>query len=99
MIKISENLDLNDLDGEFWKDILDYEGNYQVSNLGRVKSFKKYLGTNERILKQNKNSSGYFHINLSKNGKQKKESIHRLMYESFIGEIPEEYDVHHIDEK
>jgi hypothetical protein len=96
-MKIFENLDINDLDGEIWKDILDYEGEYQVSNIGRVKSFKKYRGTNERISKQNKNNTGRFGIKLFKNGKGKYKQVHRLVHEAHIGKLEEGYDAHHIN--
>ena len=49
---------------EIWKDKKDYEGHYQVSNLGRVKSIK--FGK-EIILKQ-KIKDGYYYVGLSKNG-------------------------------
>jgi hypothetical protein len=92
-----DNLDLNDLDGEIWKDILDYEGLYQISNLGRIKSLKNNCGINKRILKQSKND-GYFRICLYKNKKIKIKKIHILMYETFISKIPKGYVIHHIDE-
>ena len=97
-MKIFENLELQDLDGEVWKDILGYEGLYQVSNYGRIKSFIKYRGTDERILKQIKMNTGYFCINLSKNIISKPKQVHRLVFETFIGKIPENYDVHHVNE-
>lgn len=58
---------------EIWKDIDGYEGLYQVSNLGNVKSFPRN-GTikQERILKQTKDSNGYLIIGLHKNNKSKK---------------------------
>ncbi len=46
---------------EEWKYIENYP-DYQVSNLGRVKSFKKWRGVNERILKPRKNKQGYLYI-------------------------------------
>jgi hypothetical protein len=65
-VKIYENLDLQNLDGEIWKIIEEYP-DYRVSNFGRVKSFKNCRGTNERILKQNE-YGGYFCVYLCKNG-------------------------------
>ena len=50
---------------ENWKDIEGYEGLYQVSDKGRVKSFK--FGK-ERILKPQNNSRGYLHVNLCRTG-------------------------------
>ena len=40
MIKRSDSLDIHDLDGEIWEDIEGYDGAYQVSNFGRIKSWK-----------------------------------------------------------
>lgn len=78
--------------GEVWKDIKDYEDEYEVSNLGRVRNKKT-----KKILKLKKNK-GYFRIGLRKNGKRKFYFVHRLVYEAFIGEIPEGYEVNHKDE-
>jgi hypothetical protein len=94
MIKIFKNLNLKDLDGEVWKDIKDYEGNYQVSNFGRVKSLKF---RKERILKQNKVNK-YFQVGLCKNRKYKNKLVNRLVYETFKEKLEEDYDVHHINE-
>ena len=70
---------------EIWKDIKDYEGHYQVSNLSRVKSIK--FGK-EIIMKQNIRR-GYYYVGLSKNGIVKNYCVHRLVAEAFL-EIPEE---------
>lgn len=71
---------------EVWKDIKGYEGLYQVSNLGRVKSLKTYVGYSkkEKILKPQIDYLGYVHVNLYKNGKLKSCKIHRLVAEAFI---------------
>jgi hypothetical protein len=66
---------------EIWKDIKGYEGLYQVSNMGRVKSMK---WNKERILKVITNRKGYSQVHLSKNGLQIKLLIHRLVAEAFI---------------
>lgn len=71
---------------EIWKDIKDYEGLYQISNFGRVKSIR--FGK-ERILKPGTNGKGYLYVGLWKNGKVKNFRIHRLVAEAFL-EIPEE---------
>jgi hypothetical protein len=98
-VKIFENLDLQDLENETWKDILDYESDYQVSNIGRVKSFKKWRGINCRILKQIKNKkTGYFQIKLFENGRYETKRTHRLVYETFKEKLEEGYDAHHINE-
>lgn len=77
---------------EIWKNIEDYEGLYQVSNLGRVKSLfrecKHPLGgkrkVNERIMKLEKTKWGYLRVHLNKNGKGKKLLVHRLVAKAFI---------------
>ena len=66
---------------EIWKDIKGYEGLYQVSNLGRVRSLK-HRGKNEiRIRKIRIRKDNYMDISLYKNGKAKYEPIHRLVPE------------------
>lgn len=80
---------------ELWRNVKGYEGLYQVSNYGRVRSM--WYGK-VRILKQDKNNKGYRIIKLCKNGKRKKFYVHRLVYEAFNGEIPEGYEINHIDE-
>ena len=79
--------------GEIWKDIKNYEDEYEVSNLGRVRNKKT-----KRILKPFLNNGGYQIVHLCKNGKSKNYSVHRLVYEAFIGEIPEGMQVNHKDE-
>lgn len=86
---------------EEWKDIPNYEGLYQVSNLGRVKSLEKIdaLGhrLKEKILKPQINR-GYYRVNLYKNSIQKNYRVHRLVWEAFNGQIPKGYEVNHINE-
>lgn len=78
---------------EIWKDIEEYEGLYQVSNLGRVKS----LYTND-ILKGCKTSNGYLKVNLYKNSVKSTKTIHRLVAESFISNPENKSQVNHINE-
>jgi len=80
---------------EIWKDILGYEGDYQVSNKGRVKSFVKY--PEGRILKPCNRGNGYLYINLYKNGTKKKHSIHRLVATAFIKNPENKATVNHLD--
>ena len=82
------------MEEEIWKNIVGLE-DYQISNLGRVKSVK--FGK-ERFLKFGKDNKGYLHISLCKDGKQKWFLVHRLVYEAFVGEIPESMQINHIDE-
>lgn len=78
---------------EEWRPIKDYEGLYEVSNMGRVKS---YHGK-EKILKPWKNSSGYLYVVLSKNNKSKTITIHRLVALHFVDGWFEGAHVDHID--
>lgn len=66
---------------EIWKDISDYEGIYQISNLGRVKSFHK---NNPQILKAHISPAGYYKIQLKMNNVCKCVYIHRLVAEAFV---------------
>lgn len=71
---------------EIWKDIKGYEGLYQISNMGRVKSLpkknvKRYQS--ELILKL-KNNKGYLQVNLYNKRKMKAYQIHRLVAENFL---------------
>jgi len=78
---------------EVWKDIKGYEGLYQVSNYGKVKSLKRkvYSGKNrfrwhyERIMSNKKNNgNGYIVVSLNKNGRSQNKYVHRLVAEAFI---------------
>ena len=81
---------------EEWKDIKDYEGIYQVSNLGRVKSLKF---DKEKILNTGKASSGYLMVCFSKNGKKKARTVHSVVAEAFLDHEPNGYKlvVNHIN--
>ena len=94
-----ENVDDLFLYGEIFKDIEEYNGDYQVSNFGRVKSFKKCRGKDIIILSQDKNNKGYLCVNLSKNGKEKNKQIHDLMFESFNNyKLKKGEVIHHLNE-
>ena len=92
---------------EIWKDIEGYEGIYQVSNLGRVRTLDKEkidsMGRKRcfkgRILKSYLNKYGYLTVTLYKNNKPKTWLIHRLVYSVFseIDILPKEKVVDHID--
>ena len=80
---------------EIWKDIKDYEGLYQVSNLGRVKSFKR---NRERVLKVSlRGIQGYVGVGLHKDGKTTHEYTHRLVADAFLEKPSYKCVVDHIN--
>jgi len=83
---------------EQWKDVTGFEGMYQVSNFGNVKSIpstdSKRLG---KILSPGKGKYGHCGIQLYKNGKKYKALVHRLVAIHFISPAPEGCEVNHID--
>lgn len=77
---------------EIWKDVIGYEGSYQISNLGNVKS----LLTNKN-LKPCINGSGYYIVSLCKKGKKKSTHIHSLLAEHFLIKKSNDLVVDHIN--
>lgn len=93
------------LENEIWKDVVGYEGLYQVSNLGRVKSLprivkngKIYRRVNERIMANLRAHNGYIKAYLKRFGKGVNKSIHRMVAEAFIPNPLNLPQVNHIDE-
>ena len=92
---------------EEWKDIEGYEGRYQVSNTGKVKSLERtvwnsgrgyYRTVPEKILKAYPDRYGYLYVVLCKDGKDKKGKIHRLVAQAFLPNTSNLPDVNHKDE-
>lgn len=91
---------------EIWKDIEGYEGCYQVSNLGRLKSLERTVKGNnggvyvkkEKILTPTINSSGYYHTILRKDGRNVHVYIHRLVAQTFIPNPDNLQQINHISE-
>ena len=83
---------------EQWKSIAGYEGLYEVSNLGRVKSLNYNRTGKERILKQQKDKHGYLRVDICKDGKLKHSKVHRLVAEAFIQNPNNLETVNHKDE-
>ena len=86
---------------EEWRAINGYEGLYEVSNTGRVRSLGNGCSNNskEKILKPRNNGQGYLQIWLCKNGKQKLYKVHRLVLMTFAPCYNmKSLQVNHIDE-
>lgn len=94
------------MEKEIWVDIRDYDGIYQISSLGRVRSLDRTIVQKNGIsnnlkgvfLKLQKCTSGYNTVPLSKNGVKKWKLVHRLVAVAFIPTESEELDVNHINE-
>jgi len=91
-----------DLEKEMWKDVISYEGLYEVSSFGRVKSIRRRSlkdgrQVHERILKPGAGNRNYKVVCLSKNGISRTITIHRLVATSFIPDKEIETQVNHKD--
>lgn len=88
---------------EMFKPIKNYEGLYEISNYGNVKSLAKKCGkgkgylTNEKLLNLHLDRQDYKYVALSRNGKVKKHKIHRLVAENFICNPCKKKQVNHIN--
>ena len=76
---------------ERWKDVVGYEGLYEVSDMGRVRNGKK------RILFLRSDPNGYPNVCLCKDGVKKSYRVHRLVSRAFLGDLPEGYCTDHIN--
>lgn len=94
------------LDGEIWRDIKGYEGLYQVSNYGRIKSVARLImrvnGAPQRVYEKLKDAevdshTGYIRTTLAKDGISKRIGVHRLVAEAFIPNPDNLPIINHID--
>lgn len=91
---------------ETWKDIKGYEGLYQVSDKGKVRSLDRnvrrngntYKSLKGRLIKQHKYDNGYLFVTLSKNGKYKQFLVHRLVGVAFIENNEQKPEINHKNE-
>lgn len=83
---------------EVWKDIEGYEGLYQVSNTGWVRSLNYRRSGRSKLLKQGTTKKGYKVVELHKNGKGKHSRVHRLVAMTFIPNPNNYKEVNHKDE-
>lgn len=96
-----QNLSLDDMEEEIWKDIEGYDGCYQISSLGRVKSLNREVCNKKRfqkskILKQSI-INGYCYQSISFNGRKRTYTVHRLVAIYFIDNENNKPQVNHID--
>lgn len=92
---------------EIWKQVVGYEGLYEVSNYGRVKSLAKTIPglfgstiyLKEKIRKNQKYPNGYEYVGLSNNGKVKTHLVHRLVALAFIPNPDNLPEVNHKNEQ
>jgi len=91
---------------EEWRDITEYEGVYQVSSLGRVRSLDRIVRASGpvparkhqgRVLSAADNGKGYLHLSLAKNGTIKTHRVCRLVAAAFHGSCPEGKECAHLD--
>ena len=90
---------------EIWKDIEGYEGYYQVSNQGRIRSLDRIVEhptngareINGELRKLKIHQSGYYHLGLTKDGKTKYRLVHRMVAQAFIPNPETKPQVNHID--
>jgi len=75
------------MENEIWKEVKGYEGIYEVSDFGNVKSLGNNFNKKEKILKKILVNNGYYSVGLCKNGKQKNKSIHKIVAESFLNHV------------
>ena len=90
---------------EIWRDVIGWEGLYEVSSLGNVRSktrlgttnlgVREYGGFNVKALE--KKSTGYLCVNLTSRGRRSQESVHRLVLQAFVGLPSSTYEACHND--
>ncbi len=85
-----------------WKDIIGFEGSYQISNFGEVKSLPRYIQRRismqlikGRILKPYKRDIGYLQVLLHLDGKPYRFAVHRLVAAAFIDNMEKKFEVNH----
>lgn len=81
---------------EHWKDIIGYEGKYQVSNYGNIRALHYNKSNRIQLLKQGIDKGGYLRVALCHEGTMKTYKVHRLVAQAFLGDC-RDYEINHID--
>ena len=99
-----KNLSLENLPNEEWRDVVGYEGLYQVSSYGRIMCMPRPCGgehnrflSKKKIMKIKPNNNGYLQANLHYKGNMKRISVHRLVAVAFIPKIEGKDYIDHIN--
>ena len=90
---------------EYWVPIPNYEGYYEISTIGNIRSIKRSILTKsgylkpekERIITQRISNKGYSTVTLSKNGQSKSQHVHRLLAQAFIPNPENKATVNHLN--
>lgn len=90
---------------EIWKDIKSFEGYYQISNLGQVRSLTREVKRSDlkkgfyesRILKLAKDQKGYLRVVLTKESKRKTFKVHRIVCDHFLSDSIDGKEINHLD--
>lgn len=98
-----EGLEVNSTQRELWKPVKDYEGLYEVSNHGNVRSLDRVVPTvygatrtvKGKILTQSNDHDGYLWVNLQDGARRSRKSVHSLVMGAFVGERPKGMDIAH----
>ena len=85
------------MEQEQWKPIQEFNGEYEVSNLGRVRSMKRYYGMVGRIMPQTIQRKGYYAVTFWMNNKAYCRKVHRLVIEAFTPNPDSLPCINHID--
>ena len=79
----------------YWKPLKNFQETYEINRCGEIRRIPGFWCHSFRLLKKHMGNSGYYRVSISFNGLTKKFLIHRLVYETFLGQIPKNKTVNH----